>query len=316
MLSKFRISLVSVVVLVLMVSIGCTPQASETPVGDDSEQSVSSNDDEGSDSPILTEWSFDADEALRRQEETAETLGIPVDYENEIGMKLRLIPAGQFMMGSPEDEESRWYDEVLHRVQITNPYYLGVCEVTQGEWEAVMETTPWRGKNYAIEGADYPATYVSWEDAQEFCQRLSVWGDMPYRLPTEAEWEYACRVGSTTAYFFGDSSSNLGEYAWYSENTEDRDQQHPSEVGGKQANAWGLHDMHGNVWEWCHDWYDSDYDGAGTVDPRGPSTGMFREVRGGSWGDDPWDCRSANLAGYAPSLRYDYLGFRVACSVE
>ena len=117
-----------------------------------------------------------------------------------------------------------------------------------------MGTTPWSGETYATNGANYPAMYVSWENLQEFCRRLSERDGMSYRLPTEAEWEYACRADSTTAYSFGDSDSNLGEYAWYRDNAWDRDQRHPSEVGGKQANAWGLHDMHNNVREWYQDW--------------------------------------------------------------
>jgi formylglycine-generating enzyme required for sulfatase activity len=274
---------------------------------------------DGTNEPTIgdTEFPFDANEAQRCQEETAETLDIPVEYENEIGMKLRLIPAGEFMMGSPEDEEDRDANESLHQVEITKPFYMGVCEVTQGEWEVVMGTTPWEGEKYAIEGADYPATYVSWEDAQEFCRRLSAQEGKSYRLPTEAEWEYSCRAGSATAYCFGDSSSKLGEYAWIRENASDIGQRHPSEVGLKKANAWGLHDMHGNVWELCQDWYYREYyRSSPTQDPTGASESDYRVRRGGSWYVDLRHCRSAFRFGFSPGSRVDDKGFRVACSVE
>jgi formylglycine-generating enzyme required for sulfatase activity len=271
---------------------------------------VTSEDEES----VYTEWPFDADEALHRQKENAEMLDISIKYINEIGMIFHLIPAGEFMMGSPEDEEFRNDHESLHQVEIAKPFYLGVCEVTQGEWEAVMGTTPWSGQTYTTDGTNYPATYVNWEDVQEFCHRLSARDGMCYRLPTEAEWEYACRAGTATAYCFGDSGLDLGEYAWYRDNTWDCDQQHPSKVGGKQANAWGLHDMYGNVGEWCQDCYDGDYNGSETVYPRAPIP--FPLIRGDGWGGSMSGCRSANRNMAPPNDRSDGLGFRVTCSVE
>ena len=306
-------------------------ETNESSIGSYPDQSVLSNDDEAGDSPIYTAWPFDADEALRRQEETAETLDIPIEHENEIGMMFRLIPAGEFMMGSPEEEEDRRDDESLHQVEITRAFYLGVCEVTKAEWEAIMETTPWEAKAYSAEGADYPATYVHSQNALEFCRRLSTQEGKTYRLPTEAEWEYACRAGSSTAFCCGDSDSSLGEYAWYGEDAAwvigfpglYSDQKHPYEVGLKRANAWGLYDMHGNVSEWCQDWYGIDYDVAKTIDPRGPSSGVFRVNRGGSWDYSESFCRSAgrdgdmwNFQSNSLILRSGGLGFRVVCSVE
>ena len=240
--------------LVILLGVGiiglgvCTSEdeTDEPTIGDVSGQSVLSEDDEPTAPTIYTEFPFDADEALRRQEEAAEVLDIPVEFENSIGMNLRLIPAGEFMMGSPEEEELREENENLHRVRLTKPIYMDACEVTQGEWEEVMETTPWKGDMFVREGANNPATYVSWEDAKTFCEWLSEIEGRIYRLPTEAEWEYACRAGSTTAFYFGDSNSRLDEYAWYDENARDSGHRHPGTVGKKQANAWGLHDMHGN----------------------------------------------------------------------
>ncbi|MCH8047388.1 MAG: SUMF1/EgtB/PvdO family nonheme iron enzyme [Planctomycetes bacterium] len=146
--------------------------------------------------------------------------GPPKDFTNRIAMKFKLIPAGEFMMGSPESEKFRYDDEgPVHRVKLTKPFYLGVHEVTQGEFEKVMGTSPWKGKNFVKEGSDYPASYISWDDAVEFCKKLSAKEGRTYRLPTEAEWEYACRAGSKTAHSFGADSSKLGAYAWCNDNT-------------------------------------------------------------------------------------------------
>jgi formylglycine-generating enzyme required for sulfatase activity len=161
----------------------------------------------------------------------------------------------------------------------------------------------------------YPVEQVSWEDAVEFCKKLS---DLPeekkagrkYRLPTEAEWEYACRAGSKAAYSFGENSKTLGDYSWFGGNS--GPQPHP--VGEKKANAWGLYDMHGNVWEWCSDWYD-EYPKGAVSDPSGPSEGSFRVFRGGGWSAGAAYCRSAGRSGGVPSFRFSGDGgFRVALS--
>jgi len=234
---------------------------------------------------------------------------------NSIGMKLVLIPKGTFMMGSPESEEDRDDDETQHEVTISKDYYLGVHEVTQAQYEKVMGTNPSYFQKRVIRKSDssiYPVEQVSWEDAVEFCKKLS---DLPeekaagrvYRLPTEAQWEYACRAGSKSAYSFGESSKSLGDYAWFDENS--NDQAHP--VGQKKANSWGLCDMQGNVFEWCGDWF-NEYPKGAVSDPTGPKGGSFRVHRGGSCIDVAAGCRSAFRGGNGPTYRGINVGFRVA----
>lgn len=248
---------------------------------------------------------------------------IPLVITNSIGMKLRLIKAGEFQMGATRssaalasvfETKAAYFDDELpqHRVRISQDFRLGVTEVTQGQWRAVMGTTPWSGKSSVKEGADYAASYVSWDDAVEFCRKLSVRDGTTYRLPTEAEWEYACRAGSTSMYGFGDSLGSLKDYAWFDENADDIYERYAHLVSRKRANAWGLYDMHGNVFEWCSDWYGEDYYKASPVaDPRGPSTGSFRVNRGGSWFFTPQGVRSANRGRDSPGRRSSSLGFRV-----
>ena len=163
------------------------------------------------------------------------------------------------------------------------------------------------------EGTDYAATYVSWEDATEFCKKLSVKEGKTYRLPTEAEWEYACRAGTTTKYGFGDDDSRLGDYAqnWAVGNA--KNEKYANAVGQKKPNAWGLYDMHGNVLEWCSDWHGYKYYGESPAsDPTGLASGWLRVHRGGSWSNTPADCRSANRSVNSPGDRHDSLGFRSA----
>ena len=239
------------------------------------------------------------------------------EITNSIGMKLVLIPKGTFQMGSPIEEAGADDDEEQHQVTISNDYYLGVTEVTQGQYEKVMGTNPSYSQNRVISKSDSsmdPVEQVSWEDAVEFCKKLS---DLPeekaagrvYRLPTEAEWEYACRAGSKTAYSFGEGSKSPGDYAWFDGNS--NNQTHP--VGEKKANALGLYDMHGNVWEWCSDWY-GEYPKGAVSDPVGPREGSLRVIRGGSWLFAAALCRSAYRYWDDPSLRLINIGFRVALS--
>ena len=221
---------------------------------------------------------------------------------DSIGMEFKLIPAGTFTMGDASGED----DETPHEVTLTKPFKMGVHEVTQAQYEQLMGTNPSEFK-----GADNPVETVNWDDAVDFCRRLS---ELPaekkagnvYRLPTEAEWEYACRAGTTTRFSFGDDESELGDYAWFYGNTS-----HP--VGGKKPNAWGLYDMHGNVWEWCQDWY-ADYPSGSMTNPSGATSGSARVFRGGGWDDTAEDCRSAYRNRNDPSIRNYYFGFRVCLS--
>ena len=242
----------------------------------------------------------------------------PKEITNSIGMKLVLIPKGTFMMGSPESEKGRQKDETQHEVAISKDYYLGVHEVTQSEYQQVMNKNPsnFQGEKIKGDSSPHPVDQVSWNDAVEFCKRLS---ELPeekkagrvYRLPTEAEWEYACRAGSKTTYSFGESSQSLGDYAWFFNNNDERT--HP--VGEKKPNAWGLYDMHGNVWEWCSDWY-GQYPKGAVSDPAGPKEGSARVQRGGGWFGLAAVCRSAHRDGFIPSVRDADGGFRVALSYQ
>ena len=243
------------------------------------------------------------------QKAAAEKLGLPVAITNSLSMKLVLIPAGEFMMGSPKREDGRASDEQQHRVRITQPFYLGAREVTQAQYQKVMGTNPSHFKD-----AQNPVENVCWGDAMRFCYKLS---ELPeeqaasrvYRLPTEAEWEYACRAGSTTTWAFGNEETGLGEYAWYGSNS----QGHTHPVGEKKANMLGLYDMYGNVWEWCGDWYDpSYYLNSPPADPTGPMAGSIRVYRGGSWSYPAAGCRSAYRFWDRPGDRNLSLGFRVA----
>ncbi|MDB4810176.1 formylglycine-generating enzyme family protein [bacterium] len=227
-----------------------------------------------------------------------ENMELP-ESANSIGMRFKLIPPGTYARGEGSD---------THQVTLTNPYELGVHEVTQEQYERVMGTNPSKFK-----GSTNPVEQVNWEDAAEFCERLSALpgersAGRVYRLPTEAEWEYACRSGTTTKYSFSDEAGSLGEYAWYISNSNSRT--HP--VGEKLANSWGLHDMQGNVWEWCSDRY-GDYPSDAVTDPIGPQSGSDRVGRGGSWFITAEGCRSANRFRNHPSNRNYGYGFRVTC---
>jgi len=228
-------------------------------------------------------------------------LGDPV--VNSVGMVLVPIPAGEFQMGSPESEAGRQGDETQHLVRITKAYYLGAYEVTQEQYEKVM------GKNLShSKGDTKPVENVSWNDAIEFCRKLSKEEGVEYRLPTEAEWEYACRAGTTTGYSFGDNVSQLGEYAWYRNNSDNT----THAVGEKLPNAWGLYDMHGNVGEWCQDW-SGDYGNEKVViDPTGAASGKYRVCRGGAFAVQPKFVRSADRVSFQPGRSVPFFGFRLA----
>jgi len=215
------------------------------------------------------------------------------------GIKLNmvLIPAREFQMGSPESEKYHQDNALQHEVTLTKPFYMGKYEVTQEQWESVMGNNP----SSRTKGAKLPVTNVSWEDCQEFIKKLNEKTSGGYRLPTEAEWEYACRAGTTTAYSYGDnltkSDANI-------------DGDSIKAVGSYRPNAFGLYDMHGNVWEWCNDWYGSLQDGEVT-DPKGAATGSSRVLRGGSFINDVSAARSSLRFVGTPTFRGTDLGFRL-----
>ncbi len=237
------------------------------------------------------------------------------EFTNSIDMKLVLIPAGDFLMGSPDSEPGHQPNEgPQHKVTIPKPFYMGAHEVTQGQYEAVMLVNP----SAHLLSADHPVDSVSWDDAVAFCQALSNLtpekkAGRKYRLPTEAEWEYACRAGSKTAYSFGDDVLQVGEHAWFKENAPGSTQK----VGTRKPNAWGLYDMHGNVWEWCLDNLET-YPDKPTVNPRGSSKGPLYVIRGGgvSTAGTQWEAvhmRSAIRGMYSREMRTSNVGFRVVC---
>ncbi len=237
---------------------------------------------------------------------------------NGLKMKFCWCPLGRFTMGSPKNEKDRYDDEDQVSVTLTRGFWLGRYEVTQSQWKSVMKTTPWKGEVFVNEGADFPATYVSWEDAVKFCSELTkqdrlsgkLLADWEYRLQTESQWEYACRAGSKARYGFGDDDTRLGDYGWYVKNAWDVGEKYAHRVGVKIANAWGLHDLHGNVWEWCQDWYTKDLPGG--TDPEVSTKAAFRVNRGGSWFYAARRCRSAHRRRFGPGNRFVTLGFRVA----
>ena len=253
-------------------------------------------------------------------------------FTNSLGMEFVWCPPGTFMMGSPSNEPGRGSDETQHQVTLTQGFYMQTTEVTQGQWKRVMGNNPSHFKNC---GDTCPVEEVSWNDAQEFVQKLNrMEGNRTYRLPTEAEWEYACRAGTETALYNGPirilgnrNAPALDPIAWYGGNSCvtysggtdcsgwsekqfscSRCGTHP--VGQKASNQWGLYDMLGNVWEWCEDWY-GNYPNGAVTNPTGPSSGSYRVLRGGSWPDYAGGCRSAFRLNLTPDRRYYGLGFRV-----
>jgi len=227
-------------------------------------------------------------------------------------MEFVLIPAGEFMMGSPSGESGRDGDEgPVHKVRITQAFYMGKYEVTQAQWQQVTGTSPWSGKGYAKPNPRHAVSYVSWNDCQGFLGKLkSNTGVGVFALPTEAQWEYACRSGTRTRFSFGDSESQLGDYAWYDGNAHSKGEDYAHGVGMKRANPWGLYDMHGNVWEWCFDGKRS-YSASSETDPRGSQSGS-RVLRGGSWDNSARRVRSAYRYVNFPSYSFNYFfGFRV-----
>ncbi|HSB08580.1 MAG TPA: SUMF1/EgtB/PvdO family nonheme iron enzyme [Blastocatellia bacterium] len=222
------------------------------------------------------------------------------------------VPSGKFNMGSPDSEAGRLGDEGPQRQVSVSSFYMGKFEVTQAEWRAVATGLPKVKIALNIDpsffkGNNLPVENVSWNEAVEFCDRLSRATDRVYRLPTEAEWEYSCRAMTTGPY-----AGSLDSLGWYSGNSGNR----THSVGTKQPNGFGLHDMHGNVWEWCRDWYSNDYRQSLTDDPRGPATGLYPVLRGGSWQHAAAQCRSAARGWLAPAGHSNNLGFRIVAPVR
>jgi uncharacterized protein (TIGR02996 family) len=263
---------------------------------------------------------------------------------NSIGMRLALITPGRFRMGSPANEERREPDEQAHEVEITRPFYLGVYAVTQGQYLAVMKRNPshfcskGQGelKVVGLDTSDFPVEQTSWQDACDFCRRLTKKEgksrrDRAYRLPTEAEWEYACRAGTTTPFHFGseislelatyDAATNYGgTFARYNADRTfgghtGEPLKRPAVVGSYLPNAFGLYDCHGNVWNVCLDGR-REYSSNRMADPRGPLDGDHSMVRGGGWDSWPSGCRSAYRCVYARGTRSLHVGFRVAVAAE
>ncbi len=259
----------------------------------------------------------------RRPAEPAGRQPLAVRDDNCLGMKLMRVNAGKFKRGSPDEERGRFDDEgPQHDVEITRPFYLGAHEVTVGQFRVFAQESRYKTaaeregqgggrKTWRAPGLEqtenHPVVYVTWNDAVAFCDWLSAKEGKTFDLPTEAEWEYACRAGTDTAYCFGDDPKPLGDYAWFSGNSGSR----AREVGTKKPNGWGLYDMHGNVWEWCADGYVR-YQAGSFQDPKGVNREGRRVLRGGTWLLDHKVCRSAGRIHRAPDVRHDVVGFRVA----
>jgi formylglycine-generating enzyme required for sulfatase activity len=280
---------------------------------------------------------------------------VPRDVLNSLDMHMMLIPRGKFLMGSPKDEEYRLDEELLHEVEITKPFFLGKHEVTVGQFKAFVKDTNYQTeaekdgkggrafdgkefvykpeftwKNLHYKQSDYePVVVVSWNDAVAFCSWLSKKEGKTYRLPTEAEWEYACRAGTKTRFHTGDrdddlqGAGNIADVslrkkwpdAFWAVSWEDRFP-FPAPGGAFKMNAFGLHDMHGNAWEWCSDWYAEDYYGKSPKhDPSGPATGKEKVARGGAWSTQPKFCRSAFRDWHESGYRSDCVGFRVVAEM-
>ena len=258
---------------------------------------------------------FNAAQAQAHQQAWAASLKVPVEYKNSLGMQLHLIPPGEYIMGG---------DRLP--VTLTKAFWIGETEVTQGQWQRLMNSTPWQGQDNLKEGSNFPAVNISHGDAGdgaiaahsagEFCAKLTAQeraaGRLPtgweYRLPTLAQWEWACRAGTTTSYSFGENESDLDQYAWYDANTKNADQSFAHGVGLKKSNAWGLKDMHGNVWEWCSNMLGPVIGGP---DPTGPTTGTGRVFRGGGWNGGATMSRSASVTGNVSNYAANDVGFRV-----
>ena len=247
-------------------------------------------------------------QAQTRQRNWAIKLGLPIEVKTkEVGIKLRLIPSGKFLMGSPFRESKRNKDEKPHPVVLSQAFYCGKFEISQKEWQRVMGGNP---SYFKDSGGNIPVEQVSWDDCQEFLKKLCIIEKVPlgtYRLPDEKQWEYACRAGTVTPFCYGDKLDSkmancAGQYPYNAEVKISHGKTLP--CGSFEANSWGLYDMHGNVWEWCVDRYKN-------YNQRELKSGSTRVLRGGSWNIAAKDCRSASRLKYWPKFRFNILGFRI-----
>jgi len=227
-----------------------------------------------------------------------------VSLPGGVTMEMVKIPAGTFMMGRYAGEQNSYSDEdPQHQVAIGHDFYLGKYEVTKAQWQAMMGTTPWSGNYYVLNDPNSPAVWISWNDCQNFVTELNKLGQGTFRLPSEAEWEYACRAGTTTRFYWGDDPSytQIGDYAWWDGNAWYANERYAHVVGLKLPNDWGLYDMSGNVWEWCQDYWHNNYTGAPANGSAWESpTSSYRVLRGGGWGHHARYCRSALRGGPGP----------------
>jgi formylglycine-generating enzyme required for sulfatase activity len=244
----------------------------------------------------------------------AEKNAPPKNFVNSLGMKFVWISPGKFVMGSPKEEKER-ESEIQHKVTLTKGFYMGATTVTQEEWQALMGNNP----SHFTGQKNLPVDSVSWDDCQQFIKKLRDQDKKLYRLPTEAEWEYACRAGTTTPFYLGENISteqvNYNGDHTYADSKQGVNRKKSTPVGSFPANRWGLHDMHGNVWNWCQDWH-ADYPQKDVVNPQGPDAGRVRVLRGGSWYYEPGYCRSAHRHVGGPDVRYANVGFRACFHVE
>ena len=239
---------------------------------------------------------------LRAADAPAKELSL--DLGGGVKLDLVLIPAGKFMMGSAKPGQSP-----AHEITITQPFYMSKFLVTQAQFQQITGGNPSKYKN----SKDNPVETVGWELAQTFCKKASDHTKSTVTLPTEAQWEYACRAGTTTAFNTGDTDADLEKAGWYSTNAQGTT--HP--CGSKAPNAWGLYDMHGNVWEWCSDWFGDDYYAKSPAqDPTGPEQGQLRVMRGGALDTPAGCCASAYRYSFEPARKFDNMGFRVVVAVK
>jgi len=232
---------------------------------------------------------------------------LPNSTANRLGMEFVSIPAGSFKMGGDKTlEQAEDHENPIHTVRFSKSILMGKYAVTQGQWSEVMNNNPSGFKDDLR-----PVETVSWNDVQAYIKELNNKEKTDcYRLPTEAEWEYAARAGSESVYAFDSETSALDQYAWYRKNSQNRT--HP--VGLLGSNTWGLYDMHGNVHEWCQDWFDREYYAQSpSQSPCGPAKGLAKSLRGGDWGSDEWYCRCASRSLGSPDRRSNRVGFRLVC---